>query len=198
MGHQVSSSSSEMQMIANANSTMSDVHNVEVPLSKAPTDVNKAANIEVALAKNPNHKDHTSPPTSNVQVVNNGNKLPSEVHPQSQVHPTPHPHNSIKVSTNFEWPRYPKKDFNPPAKNAEIPPPTQAIPQIFPAPNTISQTTNTSNKSKTPNNPSPPPPPTITHSYVTRLRARHKAEIAPIQFTSPVITTKQEKPAVIF
>ncbi|OIT37596.1 hypothetical protein A4A49_19132 [Nicotiana attenuata] len=196
-GHQVPSSSSEMQMNANVDSTTSDVHNVEVPLSKAPTDVNEVANIEVSLAINPNHKDHTGSPTSTVQVVDNGNKLPSEVHPHTQVHPTSHPHNCIKVSSNFERPRHPKKNFNPPAKNAEIPPPTQAIPQIIPAPNIISQSTNTYNKSKTPNNPSPPPPPTITHSYVTRLRARHEVEIAPIQFTSPVITTKQGKPAVI-
>ncbi|OIT21110.1 hypothetical protein A4A49_41049 [Nicotiana attenuata] len=45
---------------------------------------------------------------------------------------------------------------------------------------------------------SPPPPATITHSYVTRLRARHEAEIKPIAFTPPKITTKQGQPAVIF
>ncbi|OIT08479.1 hypothetical protein A4A49_00874 [Nicotiana attenuata] len=45
---------------------------------------------------------------------------------------------------------------------------------------------------------SPPPPPTVTHSYVTRLRARHAAEIKPIAFTLTKITTKQGQPAVIF
>ncbi|OIT36119.1 hypothetical protein A4A49_27343 [Nicotiana attenuata] len=72
----------------------------------------------------------------------------------------------------------------------------QANPQALPTPNTTPVALSNSNKAKIPNNPSPPP--TVTQSYVTRLRARHEAEISPLQFISPVITTKQGKHAVIF
>ncbi|OIT36371.1 hypothetical protein A4A49_01970 [Nicotiana attenuata] len=53
------------------------------------------------------------------------------------------------------------------------------------------------NKAKQPENP-PPPPPTVRQSYVTRLRAKQDAAMAPIEFSPPIITTKQGKPAVIF
>lgn len=43
-----------------------------------------------------------------------------------------------------------------------------------------------------------PPPHTVKHSYVTKLRARHKAELEPIEFTPSKFTTKQGQPVVIF
>ncbi|XP_070055076.1 endochitinase 2-like [Nicotiana tomentosiformis] len=54
---------------------------------------------------------------------------------------------------------------------------------------TLNQTEATAQPPKPTSYPAPSPP-TIIHSLVTKLRARHAAEIAPIEFTPPKITTK--------
>lgn len=62
---------------------------------------------------------------------------------------------------------------------------------------TLNQTEDTAQPYKPTNYPVPSPP-TITQSHATKLRARQAAEIAPIEFTPPKITTKQGQPTVIF
>lgn len=128
-----------------------------------------------------------------IQVVN------KEVPTPPIIDNTPKPvHNAPpKVSSNFDRPNistnHQRNNANPsePIQTNQPNQPSQA--------NVANLPHNTApNKTKAPISQHPPPPPIVTHSYSTRMRARQNVEIAPIEFTPPIITTKQGKPVVIF
>ncbi|OIT07896.1 hypothetical protein A4A49_43572 [Nicotiana attenuata] len=133
---------------------------------------------------------------SGIQGINKSAAIPvgnqgHVAHPKAVLADAPSPNDNNVESQQQQSHLSPSEK---PKKPQEIP----AAPTNPNTDNTITPQPNTNQaKAKQPANP-PPSPPTVTHSYVTRLRARHEAEIAPIQFSTPVITTKQGKPAVIF
>ncbi|OIT22703.1 hypothetical protein A4A49_30027 [Nicotiana attenuata] len=127
-----------------------------------------------------------------LQISHDQQEAASEsIYPNS----TPNVNATPKISANFDRPTNTKKTQKPPTTNNH--PSTQPVKHVPLITNPNPQLSNSSNQNKPAGN-SPPPPPTVTHSYFTRIRARHDAEIKPIAFNPPKITTKQGQPTVIF
>ncbi|OIT35430.1 hypothetical protein A4A49_02536 [Nicotiana attenuata] len=173
---------------ANTNQSQGD-HFTGMPTPNSHDTIQNETQLHKPQTLTPGNISDPSAMSAPLQT-NGANHVPLTVHHANKSTNTATP----KISSNFDRPNIPKKNQK---NQSNLPEKTPQPPQITPANIAIPQPSINPNKTKPPAN-SPPSPPTVTHSYVTRLRARHEAEIKPISFTPPKITTKQGQPAVIF